>query len=886
MKKVLLLLAVAFAAFPATAQKGGWTKVSADRAAGLERVREGAYAANQQFFAFDAQSMRQALAQAPDKFSGQPGVEVLMPNAEGKFEKFIVWENSNFEPALQAQFPDIRAYAGTGVDDKYATINFSMSPQGIQTMVLRADKGSEFIEPLTTDRSVYVLFDSKTRAKATLPLVCTTDDVALNVEMLRANESSLSNNGVYKTMRLALSCTGEYAQYFGGTVAAATAAMNATMTRVNGVFEKDIALHLNIIANNSLVVYTNPISDPYSPASGMNNWNSQLQNTLTSVIGEANYDIGHLFGASGGGGNAGCIGCVCNTGKGSGITSPADNIPMGDFFDIDYVAHEMGHQLGGNHTFSHGGENNAVNVEPGSGSTIMAYAGITGATDVQPHSDDYFTYRSILQIQSNLATKTCPVTVTMTNQTPVVSAGLDWTIPMGTPFILTGTGSDADGNALTYTWEQNDDASGGSLGNPGSFPAGTKLTGPNFRSLTPTSTPVRYMPAYATVLNGSVSNTWEAVSTVGRTLNFTLTARDNAAGGGQTQTDAAVVTVSGSAGPFALTSQNTSGISWPQGSTQTITWSVNNTNTLAGSSNVNIKLSTDNGQTWPITLASNVPNDGSETITVPSIAAPYCRIWIEPVANIYYAINSTPFAIGYTVTTSCNTYSNTTGFAIPDGAGEGVFGPYATSTINVPVTGSISDVNVGMNVSHTWPNDLEITVSHNGTSVIVWNRACGSNDNFNVTVSDGAPAFTCAANMTGTYSPSQPLSAFNGLEASGAWTFQVRDGWIQDTGSVNSWSVEVCTQTATLATTENGLTNFAVYPNPSNGNFNIQFESQSANGVNVMVHDLRGRAIMTRNFANTGIFNQNIQLDNAQTGIYMLTVTDGDRKEVRKIVVE
>src|SRR5690606_25986509 len=161
-------------------------------------------------------------------------------------------------------------------------------------------------------------------------------------------------------------------------------------------------------------------TDPYSPASGMNNWNGQLQATLTSVIGDANYDIGHLFGATGGGGNAGCIGCVCGPGKGSAYTSPADGIPSGDFFDIDYVAHEMGHQLGANHAFSHQNEGAGVNVEPGSGSTIMCYAGITNY-DVQAHSDDYFTYRSILQIQNNLATKTCPVSTPITgNSAPVV----------------------------------------------------------------------------------------------------------------------------------------------------------------------------------------------------------------------------------------------------------------------------------------------------------------------------------------------------------------------------------------------------------------------------------------------------------------------------------
>jgi hypothetical protein len=182
--------------------------------------------------------------------------------------------------------------------------------------------------------------------------------------------------------------------------------MNNTMTRVNGVFEKDFAARMVLIANNDAVIYTNASTDPYSAASGMSNWNSQLQSTLTSVIGEANYDIGHLFGASGGGGNAGCIGCICTNGsKGSGYTSPADAIPSGDNFDIDYVAHEMGHQFGGNHTFSMNNEGTGANMEPGSGSTIMGYAGIT-SQDIQPHSDAFF-HASIQQITNNIKAKTC-----------------------------------------------------------------------------------------------------------------------------------------------------------------------------------------------------------------------------------------------------------------------------------------------------------------------------------------------------------------------------------------------------------------------------------------------------------------------------------------------
>lgn len=888
MKRTLLFLALAVTFGQLSAQKGSpWKKVGAEKATGLQKIREVAPTQGQ-LYQLNIGEIRQALQGAASRTSGQAGVEIQMPNANGEMERFLVWENSNFAPELQAQFPQIRAYAGKGITDPTAVLNFSLSHKGIQTMVLRADTGSEFIEPYTKDYSVYVAFNSATRREGRLPLVCTTEDVVLDQELAKGAAAAMSNNGVLKTMRLALSCTGEYTAYHGGSVADGLAAMNATMTRCNGVYEKDLAIHLNLIANNNVLVYTNAATDPYSSADNMNLWNGELQANLNTTIGAANYDIGHLFGATGGGGNAGCIGCVCvDATKGSGITSPADGIPEGDNFDIDYVAHEMGHQMGGNHTFSHSGENNAVNVEPGSGSTIMGYAGITGGFDVQPHSDDYFTYRSILQIQTNMATKTCPVSTPMTtNQTPAVDAGANYTIPKGTAFKLTGSGSDGNGDALVYAWEQNDDAT--TVGAATTFPSGTKTNGPNFRSLPAVSTPVRYMPNFATVLGGSTSNTWEAVSTVARTLNFTLTAWDNYPGGGQTNTDAMVVTVSGTAGPFAITSQNATGISWTQGSSQTVTWSVNGSNALTGGENVNILLSTDNGATFSTVLVSNTPNDGSETITVPNVAAPYCRLLIESAGNIFYAVNATPFAIGYTVTTTCNTYTNNTVLAIPDGTGSNTPGATATNTITIPATdGTISDVNVALNVLHTYPNDLVLGVTHpDATQVLVWNRACAGNNNFNITLSDGGAAFTCATNMTGTYAPSSPLSAFNGKSATGTWTLSATDHWIEDTGSVQSWSLVVCTQVATLATPAFGLADFSIYPNPNNGNFTVQFTPATTNDVLVSVHDLRGRKVFDRKFSNEGMFAQNIQLNQVQSGIYVVTVQEGDKKEVKKIVIE
>jgi hypothetical protein len=321
-------------------------------------------------------------------------------------------------------------------------------------MVFRTDKENEFIEPYSKDHTVYSVYRSH-RNKGQLPWTCSTEDkkydADLKLQLPGENNATGSSTGQLKTMRLAQSCNGEYANWFGATssaqVSLVLAAFNATLTRCNGCYEKDLALHLNLIANTTAVIYYNPSTDPYTT---MSNWNSQLQSTLTTNIGEANYDIGHMFGASGGGGNAGCIGCVCvNGSKGSGITSPADGVPQGDNFDIDYVAHEVGHQLGGNHTFSMSLEGTGVNKEVGSGITIMGYAGIT-SQDVAPHSIDIFHEATIAQIQANLANKTCPVSFAMTaNHAPVVAAVSNYTIPISTPFALTGSATDPESDPLT-----------------------------------------------------------------------------------------------------------------------------------------------------------------------------------------------------------------------------------------------------------------------------------------------------------------------------------------------------------------------------------------------------------------------------------------------------
>ena len=607
-----------------------------------------------QLLDLDVNAASDYLRTAPNRFDNQKSSVILsLPNADGTMEKFRIYENSNMESELAARYPEIKSYIGIGIENPTASAYISTSPLGFKSMVLNPGKPAVFVEPFSQDLQTYTIYTKADKKTAFTKFECSVLDrvtPSLNQTNLRPN----ADDGSLRTFRLAMSVTGEYTAYFGGTKALALAAINNTMTRVNGVFEKDFNARMILISNTDSVIYTSAASDPYSAASSMSNWNQQLQTTLTNTIGNANYDIGHLFGATGGGGNAGCIGCVCVNptssvplGKGSGYTSPANGVPSGDAFDIDYVAHEMGHQFGANHTFSHSNEGTGANMEPGSGSTIMGYAGIT-SQDVQMNSDPYFHAISIQQVTNNIKSKTCPTITATGNSIPTANAGLDFTIPKSTPFMLTGTGTDANGDALTYIWEQFDNASSSQTG-ASSAASATKTSGPTFRSYSPTTSPTRYFPNMTRVLAGATTTSGseivvEALPSVARTMNFRFTVRDNRAGGSANNSDDMVVTVNGTAGPFTVTAPNTA-VSYVGGSTQTITWNVaGTTSNGVNCANVDILISTNGGSTWSTLLAAT-PNDGSQAVTIPNTPGTQNRIMIKGTNHIFFDVSNTNFTI-------------------------------------------------------------------------------------------------------------------------------------------------------------------------------------------------------------------------------------------------
>jgi hypothetical protein len=811
----IALMPIAGIAAPA-ADTGPWTKAdsgSAARSAKQPEIRTERFAG----FTLDRALMKSTLDRAPQARVAQPGQEVLLPTPEGTFQRFSLVDTPVMESGLAAKHPDIKTYAGKGVDDPSVTVRADLTPLGFHASV-RSSRGSWFVDPyFKRDQSLYASYYGHDLENTTGPLVEREELEELVQDIGPADAGPIVK---LRTYRLALVTDPSYAGYFGAENV--TAAKVTLVNRVAQIYEDETAIRLLLIndtdkTNLNTVEQATGANGPcgaapcYTP-SQLAGCSSSLLNrnqvVLGQLVGASAYDVGHIGLGLNGGGIAG-LGVVGGSGKARGCTGLPT--PVGDFFAVDYVAHEVGHQFAGNHTFNgtrvncSGGNRSAANsYEPGSGSSVMAYAGICQQDNLQPHSDPYWSHRSYTEI-TTFTSATRPVinevqnvsltdfdgtdsftlsyggqasapivrgtnyttagikaaiegiqgwpsgaTVLVTgfgagvfndtgfqvtfsggplagvdvaslsvtgtgtagfagetvdggpqentgwkvedtaNHAPVVDVAAAYTIPVRTPFALTGGATDADGDPLTYMWEQND--RGGAAGT--ALTNNVKTNGPLFRQFSTAAIvsaedtlkyyspgenavngdTTRVFPDYPQIAAGNTNAKTGACPaapappavvpaalvdcyseflpttdwlgfTGDRTLHFRLTARDYRQGGGGIGTGDTALTLAPAAGPFLVTSQDSSA-RYAGGSAQPITWDVAGTDAApVNAANVKISLSTDGGLTFPHVLSESTPNDGSETLTVPDVATTKGRIKIEAVGNVFFDLSDADITI-------------------------------------------------------------------------------------------------------------------------------------------------------------------------------------------------------------------------------------------------
>lgn len=617
------------------------------------------------YFRIDVASLKHFLSESG--YEPHEGLQISLPDPLGNMRSFNVFKSSLLAPELAEKYPQMATYTAVLVDNPLVTAKLDFTDFGFRAMVF-AEQGSYFIDPVHfygDDRfQVYWKSDYQPAHKGRV--ACknndpSTSDLGLNdlrVETTRSEYGVMRTNGTLKrNYRLALACTGEYAQAVTGLSApsksAVLSAMVTTMNRVNGIYERELSITMTLIGNNDDIIYTNPTTDPYNY-----NWNGyylldENQENLESVIGVSNFDIGHIF-STGGGGIASLASVCWNSEKAMGVTGSED--PMGDAFDVDYVAHEMGHQFGAEHTFNNcdGNENSSTAYEPGSGSTIMAYAGICGTTNnLQNNSDDYFHAASLDNILDYVSgdswggVGTCAITSpgASSNITiPDYTAG--FVIPTSTAFELEApTASWTSTSSLLYNWEP---FSRGQIRRNETAGA-TATTAPIFRSYRATTNRVRSFPNSDSVHQNNYSFKGERTPTVARNLKLRLTAKGIGAdgfGSVNTSTHEVTITYVHTGQPFRVTSPNTA-VSYATGSTQTITWNVAGTTAAPiSTANVDIYLSLDGGATYPILLAENVPNTGTSSVTIPEgTATTQGRIKVKGAGNVFYDVSDVNFTI-------------------------------------------------------------------------------------------------------------------------------------------------------------------------------------------------------------------------------------------------
>lgn len=671
MYKQLLLCFIAFTCFNslfAQKSKGFWQEITNESIAVPENaVREfepDAYFSYQ----LDYEGIRTQLAGAPAQFGKNP-YTIILPQADGTFETFAVAEYRLVSEALWAKYPLIRSYEGYALSDPAKKLRITVSPDwGLKGTIRRSDKGMEYMERAVKGHDTYyMVYDHRAfPEKYKTPGFITQDMIEAPNQIREAGTPRATTTTVpgvtergldlctpvkVKIFRFACAATGEFSQDHGGTTPSVLAAMINYVAQLNAIYETDLDIRLILIDNVESILFLDPATDPYTGTT-VGEWMSQNPAAMIQTIGFDTYDIGHVFARYQGGNAIGVAGGNCCTDfKGRGCSSA--NLPYGAYF-LSIIGQEIGHQWTGGHTWTYcgdpaqgglgPGDAPGVACEPGSGSTIMSYAGACGGgMNVQSTSDLYYHVCSIVEIRNfveNGLGTTCGSEVEVNNCAPVVTIPYrnGMFLPKSTPFELNGSAVDPDGDPLTFCWEQADT---GPLVPPGQPQGNTPL----FRTYPPTTATNRVFPRMQSIAQNQ-NPPFELLPSYTRDLTFCLTARDNRPGGGGVGIDTVEFKVTANAGPFRVTYPNSSNITWRVGEYQDVTWSVANTDVAPVSCQiVNIRMSKDGGLTYPITLATGVPNNGKACVLVPNELGVANRIRVDAADNVFFDISNNSFKI-------------------------------------------------------------------------------------------------------------------------------------------------------------------------------------------------------------------------------------------------
>ncbi len=582
-----------------------------------------------------------------------------VPTGATTTERFAIWEIAMMDEELAARYPDIKTYGGKSLDSPGKTIRISVTIRGFRAMILGSDMQVRYVEPHSTDQNeYYISYDRKSLP----PVQLATLDQQLNVDLSKAtlesepfvptvedrNDPSEETLVSLRTLRYTVACTGEFSIDHGGTKPSVLAAVIDYTNKVSAIFERDSDLRLKLTACSEVCIFLDPSTDPFT-GNDVGTWMTQNAQAAGYYCGTNNFDVGHVYSKYLGGsaaGVAGGIACTDSKDRGCSSSNLGPDGTYGDWF-INVVGQEVGHQLSGGHTWNRcnggGGRAGSSAYEPGSGSTIMSYGGACGPDNIQGSSDLYFHSGSVgefLFFFIEGAGSGCGTNFVTDNNAPVVTLPYtdNFFIPISTPFELNGSATDADGDALTYAWEEIDLGPETPLGSPISsvpifrvWPAGDKTN--------------RYFPKLSTVLSNGTDIT-EQLPTYTRDMTFRMIARDNRTGGGGVGLADVAFKATASAGPFTVQVANQAGTVWKVGELTNITWDVANTNgSTVNCQKVNIRMSTDGGQTYPITLYSGAGNDGSQYLTVPDNVTTNARLRIDAADNVFYDVSNAKFSI-------------------------------------------------------------------------------------------------------------------------------------------------------------------------------------------------------------------------------------------------